>query len=123
MKLSEKIKQMSNEELRIKVAELLGFTDIAWMEIPVPWLMDLVEENWTGVLDGDRVCLPDWPNYIAAAMSLEPKDRRREYGDALIDVLGFTFCDMLTWETAMDIAFASPRDRTMAFIMAMEGEK
>lgn len=106
----EEVNAMTDEQLRIKAAELVG-----WRKL------DGYKDEWkSGPDDSDTLGPPDYPNDIAAAISLEPKDKRREYGKALIDVLGFTFCDMLTWEIATDFAFASARDRTIAFILAMD---
>jgi len=64
------LNEMSNKDLRIKAAELVGFTDIRPRFIPVPWLMDLVEEELSGYLDGKLQCIADYPNDIAAAMDL-----------------------------------------------------
>jgi len=64
------LNEMSNKDLRIKAAELVGFTDIRPRLIPVPWLMDLVEEELSGYLDGKLQCIPDYPYDIAAAMGL-----------------------------------------------------
>ena len=93
---------------------------VAWtiLHTEKPW-KNLRGEEGHVTICGTTVKIPDYANDIAVAVSLEPKDKRREYGSLLIEFLGFTFCDMLTWETAMDIAFASARDRTRAFIIAM----
>jgi len=72
--------------------------------------------------DGKEEVVPDYPNDITAAMSLEPQDRRREYGKALMAVLGLVHGETIEWETVMDLAFARAIDRTCAFILAVESE-
>lgn len=64
------VQAMSNKKLRIKAAKLVGFTRIGLRLIPVPWLMDLVEEELSGYLDGKLQCIPNYLNDIAAAMEL-----------------------------------------------------
>ena len=116
----EKVIVMTDEELRIKTAELLGYTEIKDRYLPVPWLMDLCENVLSGFLDSKLCVVKDYPNDIAAAWELEPRDRRREYGRALIEVLGFEFGEPISWESTMDLAWTCALDRTRAFVLAME---
>ena len=71
-----KVDRMREFDLRVKAAELDGYTEIEWREVPVPWLMDLVEENWSGIKDGKRECLPEYTKDWNAASKLITKMER-----------------------------------------------
>jgi len=68
-----KVDRMKEFDLRVRAAELDGYTDIEWCEVSVPWLMDLVEENWSGIKNGNRVCLPEYTKDWNAAGALLEK--------------------------------------------------
>jgi len=66
----EQVIALSNEKLRVKAAELLGFTEIKIRNQPIPWLMDVCEEVLSGYFEGAITVIPDYPNDTAAAMIL-----------------------------------------------------
>jgi len=131
----EKAQAMSNKNLRIKVAELVGFTDIRPRLIPVPWLMDLVEEELSGYLDGKLQCIPDYPNDFTAAWGLwdfltikEPKNWAIFSEGAKITIEHYqpTHSTYQRWENIGDFRISGPAELviTQAYVLTrMRGEK
>lgn len=83
-----RVNRMSEFDLRVKAAGFDGYTDIEWCEVPVPWLMDLVEENWSGIKDGKRLCLPEYTKDWNAASKLMTKMERMGFEIILVNCEG-----------------------------------
>jgi len=66
----EYIKSMSDYGLRVAIAKELGYTDIAVRDVPVPWLMDLVEPELSGYFYGELMVIPRYSTRLDAAMGL-----------------------------------------------------
>lgn len=120
----EQVKALSNEELRIKAAELDGFTDIKVMEGPIPALMDLVEEDLFGIKDGQRRWVPDYPNDIAAALKLAESLPRMWSFTRLpgADVWEVQFIDQVPIESIEDESLARAIIFAYVLVMTQEAE-
>ena len=90
----DQVMAMTDEELRVRGAELLGYTEIKDRDLPVPWLMDLCENVLSGFLDGKLCVVKDYPNDIAAAWELVDL-----VGDAEVTIQTITE-DMITADEA-----------------------
>jgi len=66
----EFLKMMPEYELRVAVAKELGYTDIAIREVPVPWLMDFIDEELSGHVDGNLCAIPRYSTATSDAMRL-----------------------------------------------------
>lgn len=74
--------QMTPDEMRIAVAELRGFTDIrpeAGVYEDLDTGVDYPWQNIVGTLDGERKCLPDYPNDLNAVAGVEARLTDAEY--------------------------------------------
>jgi len=124
---------MTNEQLRVKAAELMGYEDIKIRVLSNPWEMDLVEEFLSGVKDGVAKVLPQYPTFIAAAWTLVEKMQGMEWliynfrGTWSVDVMERTSCPSCSTSSRTTVAAATddeaPRAITRAFILAMTAER
>lgn len=121
----KQITDLSYDELRIKVAELLGWNHVQWDGPDIPqshaW--------WEPGNDGTKGMamefnqIPNWPCDLNACHKMErtlmDDDKWDKYVDALLQVLanqgGYAACEWL--------AYTPARQRCEAFILIMEGDK
>ena len=110
--IQKEVMAMSDEQLRVKAAELMEWTEIALEDgclvgVPPCWKDQLPPGKTT------KVDLPDYPNDIAAAWELLTKARRDP-------TLSEQFCDAMDDTVSADTW--SARAITRAFILAMTEE-
>jgi len=131
----DEIIKLSDKELRIKAAELLGWKDIYEAKICYPWLFGLPPpdghrrvENLAGSQDE----VPDYPNDIAVAMDLALSIGDRYWMELHTPFrvgnpfsAGFTPLGTAGWNGRPDNRCEADRPAraiTRAFILTMEGE-
>lgn len=130
-KALNKVRQMSNTELRIKAAELFGYENITYKEGPIPYLMDLVEEEWFGTFCGKELCLPLYSTDMDYACELRDElldsgTARNEFTHHIMDlgnyddVKLYKFVAYAIEHTLFEVL--TPRVITQAYILTMEGE-
>lgn len=128
----DEVMVLSKEKLRIKAAELLGFTDIKLRYLPVPWLMDVCEDVLSGYFEGAVTVIPDYLTDIAAAMGLAESIVDRYWLELHTPFCigepyfaGFTPLGTTGWNGVPDNK--CPGDKagqaiTRSFILTMEGD-
>lgn len=120
----EAVMALTDEQLRIKVAELLGYEEIRWMKDSGELVGDLIE-NDEGCGEGTE-SIPDWPNDIAAAWELEEmiteESKQIEYAESLGELSGADEYGIPLTEMYVRLCHAHPRERTRAFIIAVTGD-
>ena len=133
----EEILAMTDDELRIKAAELRGWTDICNIRLIVGGKDLTMRPNWQGrTPDGllDPVPIPDWPNDIAAAWELVEQARAASWWWSASYKCGCA--DMPLEEPAHEVvlrdvsgglrsvvyagAVSLPRAITLAYVLAMD---
>lgn len=125
--ISMKPSEMTDEQLRIKVAELLGITDIHPLSRVEYWENWRKFEGWLNLPvgrseSGELIKINDYPNDLNACHEMEKSldaVQRLQY----VGLLHYGTPKNNAWdqEDAADVCMSTARQRCEAFVKVMEG--
>lgn len=113
----KEVKALSGHDLRLKVAALLGITDIHETDGAICLIEDI--GTFYGKRRGVPVDVPDFPNDLNACQEFAGVLRKME-GSEWFD---FETCLMEEYGNLCNALFASARSKCEAFVLAMEWRK
>lgn len=119
------IMDLSDEELRVEVAKVDGWTNIC-RDV---WDASACNYFWEGIRAGGGILVPDYPNDLNAIAPVEQKVLEKVgelvYHDALVQMrlrtLGKSLADATCAELAT-VAWADARKRCIACLLALKEE-
>lgn len=120
----EEVKALSDEELRIKVAELCGW-EISPFGSGIICFNEELDKQRAPEDDGIRFSLPDYPHDLNACHEMEKAAEVDEYVPTLYEVItGYPLKIMQNQGQAIDLMNwvynATARQRCEAFVLTME---